>query len=149
MRGLGHLRLIQQEVHPQILRRLHTGHGFGRRHSGSVHELLCLAQNAVGFMVTIETPAGRTIDLSQGQTALELGRFHRSPFPFSLENGLVEIVHEEGCLSSEAGLSFRVIRTKDEVVPLSLLEQPRRNLVPMITIHPIPILRWELTTPTD
>ena len=114
-----------------------------------MHELLCLAQNAVGFMVTIETPAGRPINLSQRQAALDLGRFHRSPFPLSLEDGLVEIVHEEGRLSSEAGLSFRVIRTKDDAVPLSLLEQPRRDLVPMITIHSISILRWELTTPTD
>ena len=43
VRGLGHLGLIQQEVHPKIRRRLHTGHGFGRRHSGSVNKLLRLA----------------------------------------------------------------------------------------------------------
>ena len=38
---------------------------------------------------------------------------------------------------------------EDDTVPLSLLEQPRRDLVPMVAIHTIPILRWELTTPTD
>ena len=103
----------------------------------------------MGFMVPIESRSGRPIGLSQRQAALNVGRFHRSPFPLPLKDGLIEIVHEERRLASKSGLSFRVIRTKDDAVPLSLLEQPRRNLVPMITIHPIPILRWELTTPTD
>ena len=78
-----------------------------------------------------------------------MGTVPAQPFPFSLEDALVEVVHDKGGFAMETSLGFRVINPQGDLIPLSFFQQTRRDLVSIITVNAIKVLRREPATGSD
>ena len=148
VRGLGHLGLVQQQVHAEVGRRFHEGHRLGRGLLGPGHELRCLGQHPVRFVVLVEGGAGRSF--STGASGIRhLGGRNGPPVPDALEDRLVEVIHHERSLALESAPTLGMVGPDEEGVPLALLQQAGRDLVPVTARDPVLIVRWKGASPPD
>ena len=99
-------------------------------------------------MVLVKGSPGRAFRSSRGFRARGRNGLRRSPLPDALEDGLVEIVHHEGSLALKTAASVGMVGPDEEAIPLALLQQPRRDLVPVVSRDSILILRGKRATPS-
>ena len=130
MGGLGDERFSQELLDSELAVGLERLERFGGRQLVAMNELCGLAQDTMGFMVTIECSAGRPVRARAAEEpgAVVVG----SKLPFAFHHAFVEIIHHEWGLSKEAARAGMVVDADGDLVPFALVQKAGRNLVPVI-----------------